>query len=407
MISSSSTNALPAHVSPEQVRPFPYILGHKTTADPYSFVPEIRNYPPIFWAEKVINGVDGAWVPRRAEDVRKVFSDSEHFTVRDMAPFARLCGESWFLVPAEVDPPLHTVLRSTVNPLFTPKKMALLEGKIRQYAREYVREMAPRGQCNFMNDFAFEFPIRVFLELMGLPQERVAEFLSWEHSLLHEPDIAKIIDATRAVNAYLAEECESRRRAPRDDLITFAVQADVKGRPMTDDEITGFCFNLFIGGLDTVSTNMGLQFRHLAERPDHQATLRENPEKIPAALDELMRAYSPILNRRECIKEVEIAGQKILPGDKIMVPAFLAGRDPEEFPNPDEVILDRKPRHVTFGYGVHTCIGMHLARREMRIGMEEFLSGIPEFRIAPGAVVESYLAGTIQPVEIPLVWEAA
>nr|WP_245405787.1 cytochrome P450 [Sphingobium sp. Sx8-8] len=242
---------------------------------------------------------------------------------------------------------------------------------------------------------------------MGLPQERVAEFLSWEHSLLHEPDIAKIIDATRAVNAYLAEECESRRRAPRDDLITFAVQADVKGRPMTDDEITGFCFNLFIGGLDTVSTNMGLQFRHLAERPDHQATLRENPEKIPAALDELMRAYSPILNRRECIKEVEIAGQKILPGDKIMVPAFLAGRDPEEFPNPDEVILDRKPRHVTFGYGVHTCIGMHLARREMRIGMEEFLSGIPEFRIAPGAVVESYLAGTIQPVEIPLVWEAA
>lgn len=407
MSSAAATADRPTHVSEELVRPFPYILGHKTTDDPFSYVAAIREYPPIFWADKMVNGVRGAWVPRRAADVRKIFADTEHFTMKDFAPFAKLLGETWFLVPAEVDPPLHAILRSTVNPLFTPKRMAALEDRIRSYARDYVQAMKPRGQCDFMKDFAFEFPIKVFLELMGLPQDRVAEFMEWEHCLIHEPDLDKIIAATRAVNAYLAEECEDRRQNPRDDLITFAVQADVKGRPMTNDEITGFCFNLFIGGLDTVSTNMGLQFRHLAERPDHQAMLRENPEMIPDALDELMRYYACILNTRECVKELEIAGQTILPGDKVMLPTFLAGRDPEEYPNPDEVILDRKPRHVTFGYGPHLCIGMHLARREMRIAMEEFLSAIPDFRIAPGAKIESYLAAIIQPVALPLVWDVA
>lgn len=394
----------PDHVPPELVRPFPYVLGATTFADPFSYISEIRSYPPIFWADNVVMGVRGAWVPRRAKDIRSVFADSEHFTMKDFAPFAKLCGESWYLVPAEMDPPDHGLLRSVVNPLFTPKRMAALEDKIRLYAREYVQQLAPQGQCDFMKDFAFEFPIKVFLELMGLPQERVGQFMAWEHGLLHEPDLDRVIAATRAVNAYLAEECEDRRRNPRDDLITFAVQADVKGRPMTQDEITGFCFNLFIGGLDTVSTNMGLQFRHLAETPEHQKLLRENPAMIPNAISELMRFYAPIMNSRECIKELEIAGQVIRPGDKVMLPTFLAGRDPEEFPDPDRVILERNPRHVTFGYGAHLCIGMHLARREMRIAMEEFLAGIGEFRITPGASVESYLAAVIQPISLPLTW---
>jgi cytochrome P450 len=208
------------------------------------------------------------------------------------------------------------------------------------------------------------------------------------------------------VNAYLRAHCDNRRRAPRDDLLSFAVQAEIDGRKFTGDEVTGICFNLFVGGLDTVSTNMGLQFRHLAERPDHQAILRATPAMIPDAIDEFMRAYATIMNTRACIKQTSIAGVTIREGDRIMLPAFLAGRDPQAFPNPDEVILDRRPRHVTFGYGIHLCLGMHLARREMRIAIEEFLAHIPPFRIAPGACIESYLAGTIQPVALPLVWNA-
>jgi cytochrome P450 len=400
----TTIQSIPAPVPPELVRPFPYLLGATTTEDPFSFVAEIHRGPEIFWAERVVKGTDGAWVPRLEEDVRAVFSDNEHFTVRGFPPFAKLVGESWYLVPAEMDPPDHTMFRTALNPLFTPRRMLALEDTIRRYAREYILDFRDAGYCDFMKDFAFKFPIKVFMELMGLPQELVGQFMDWEHSLLHESDLEKIKRATLDVNAYLREQCGDRRVNPKDDLLTFGVQAKVDGRNFTDDELTGFCFNLFIGGLDTVSTNMGLQFRHLAGRPDHQALLRSNPEMIPDAIVEFMRAYAPIMNSRECIKETKLRGMTIKKGDIVMLPTFLAGRDPAAYSEPEKVILDRRPRHTTFGYGVHLCIGMHLARREMRIAIEEFLKEIPEFRIAPGATIESYLAGVIQPIEIPLVW---
>jgi cytochrome P450 len=404
---TSTSVPLPDHVPAELVRPFPYILGEKTAKDPYSFVPDIHREPPVFWAERVVNGVSGAWVPRRDQDIRALFHDVEHFSNRGLAPFAELLGESWELVPAMYDPPRQGDYRRLLNPLFTPAKMALLEDKIRAYARDLALALRDRGGCDFMRDFAFEFPIRVFLELMGLPQDKVGQFLEWEHGLLHEPDLEKIKQATRNVNAYLWDECEDRRVNPRDDLLTFAVRdAAVNGEPFTADEITGFCFNLFIGGLDTVSTSMGLQFRHLAEHPDHQATLRANPDMIPDAIEELLRAYSPILNRRLCIKDKTLHGATIRAGDMVMVPTFLANRDPEAYSRPDEVILDRKPKHLTFATGPHLCLGIHLARRELRIAMEEFLAHIPEFGIAPGAVIETYLQGTISPVAVPLVWRA-
>jgi cytochrome P450 len=353
----------------------------------------------------MINGVEGAWVPRRERDIRAAWADTEHYTTRGFPPWAGLLGEPWRLIPTELDPPEHVGFRAALNPLFTPKRMALLEDRIRAYAREYVLGLRAAGSCEFMQDFAYGFPIRVFLELMGLPQDQMRQCLSWEHGLLHEPNLDIVRQATREVNAYLRAQCDERRRSPRDDLLSFAVRAEVDGHTFTDDEVTGVCFNLFVGGLDTVSTNMGLQFRHLAERPDHQATLRANPAMIPDAIDEFMRAYATIMNIRTCIKQTSIAGVTIRAGDRIMLPAFLAGRDPQAYPQPDEVILDRRPRHVTFGSGIHLCLGMHLARREMRIAIEEFLAQIPPFEIAPGARIESYLAGTIQPVALPLVWD--
>jgi cytochrome P450 len=403
-VTADTASRLPAHVSPDQVRPFPYILGATTTGDPFSYIAEIHRGPEIFWAERAVNGIDGAWVPRRAADIERVFLDNEHFTIRGFPPFARLVGESWYLVPTELDPPEHGRFRSAFNPQFTPQRMARLEDRIRIYARDYVAGFRNAGGCEFMRDFAFEFPIRVFLELMGLPQERLGEFLAWEHALLHDADLDHIRQAVLDVNAYLREQCADRRLNPRDDLISFGVQVEVDGRRMTDDELTGFCFNLFIGGLDTVSTNLGLIFRHLAERPDHQAALRANPAMIPDAILELMRAYPCILNSRQCIKDTIIGGATVRSGDKVMLPTFLAGRDPERYPEPDEVILNRRPRHLTFGYGVHLCLGMHLARRELRIAIEEFLAGIPEFRVADGAVIESYLASIIQPIALPLSW---
>jgi cytochrome P450 len=394
----------PAHVPAGLIRPYPFILGAKSKQQPHSFIRAIHDGPEIFWAERATSGIQGAWIPRTLDLLHQIYNDTTHFTVRDSAPFARLIGESWYSVPSEVDPPLHALLRSMVNPVFTPKRMAVLEDKIRQYAREYILAFKTRGGCEFMTDFAFEFPIKVFLELMGLPQERVGQFMAWEHKLLHEPDINEVIAGTRAVVAYLREEIADRQKHPRDDLVTYGIQVEKDGRRLTADELVGFCFNLFIGGLDTVSTNMAWQFHHLAQHPDHQAILRRDPAMIPAAIEEMMRVYAAVATARECIRPVEIGGVSIMPGDKVMLATYLAGHDPAAYADPEAVIIDRAPRHVSFGYGLHLCIGMHLARREMRIALEEFLKEIPTFRIAPDADITYYLAAIMQPIQLPLAW---
>lgn len=395
---------IPAHVPEDLVRPFPFIFGTTTEQDPFNdLAAAVHEGPAIIYAPHAYPGGTPAWVPRRTEDLRAIYYDTEHFSSNDFSPYAKLVGETWINSPAELDPPDHGPFRAMVNPVFTPKAMAALEDKIRGYAVEYIDRFAAKGACEFMGDFAFEFPIKVFMELMGLPHDRMGQFLDWEMNLLHNHDLAKIAVATRSVVDYLRGEIDDRRANPRDDLITFGVQAQKQGKALTDDELVGFTFNLFIGGLDTVSTNMGLHFWHLATHAEDQAALRADPARIPNAIEELMRAYGAVTTFRTCKKEVAVNGVTFLPGDKVAMSTTLAGRDPTEFDDPAAVRFDRRPRHVSFGFGPHICVGMHLARREMRIAMEEFLTRIPDFRVQDGHVVRCHL-GMIQPVELPLVW---
>jgi len=307
-------------------------------------------------------------------------------------------------VPAETDPPMHGLYRAIINPLFAQIRMRELETRVRDIARDYIARFRDRGACEFMGEFAFRFPIAVFLELMNLPIARVDEFLSWEKKLLHSADLAEIADGTRSIRDYLLDVIEERRAHPGDDFISIGLAAKVEGRKLTDDELMGFCFGLFVGGMDTVSTNMGLHFRHLAENPQHQRQLRANPAQIPEALEELLRAYSAVTTFRTCIKPVQIAGVQIMPGDKVAMATTLANRDPAVFPHANEIQLDRNPRQMTFGHGPHRCVGAPLARRELTIAMEEFLGDIPEFRLEPGATIMTFLGGMIQPATLPLVW---
>ena len=404
-ISSMFANAeVPAHVPGDLVRSFPYGLGLKTKEQPHTYIAGIHEEPPVFWARHSSGTPFGGWVVRRMEDLRQIYYDTEHFSANTGSTFSTMIGEHWINVPSELDPPLHTKLRSALNPLFTPKRMAALEDKVRDHARQAIARFKDKHACELMGDFAFEFPIRIFLDLMGLPQDRMQDFLAWEHRLLHSLDFNGVIETVKTVSGYLREEIDARRDAPRDDFISYGLSVEAEGERLTDDQVMGFCFGLFLGGLDTVSTNIGHQFRHLAEHQEHQALLRREPERIPNAIEEMMRAYAAVATPRRCIKEYRIGDVTMQPGDLVLMATFLAGRDPEAFENPGDVDFDRKPRHVSFGYGAHTCIGMHLAKREMRIALEEFLSAIPQFRIAPEATVESYLGGMIAPIALPLAW---
>ncbi len=403
--SEAASPVRPAHVPDALVRPYPFAgLERTTTADPRSFLPEVHKGPAVFWADGAHHLAAGAWIPRRFEDLQKINMDSEHFSPRGMSPYGALLGESWFLLPVEADPPVHALYRLALSPLLAASRIAVLDDKIRSYARTRMEALKPAGGCEFVTDFAFEFPIRVFLDLMGLPQEGMSQFLAWEHMILRSSNREEMTEATRSITEYLEAECESRRVNPKNDLLTLCVEAEIEGRKLTRDELTGFCFNLFVGGLDTVSTNMSSHFRYLAERPDQQRLLRAHPEKIPDAVEELMRAYAGVTTSRRCIVETQIGDVTVMPGDFVMLPTMLGSNDPEVFENPELIDFDRKPRHVSFGYGPHICIGIHLARRELRIAMEQALAVLPEFSLEPGAEITSYLAGIVGPRELPLVW---
>jgi cytochrome P450 len=395
----------PAHVPESLVRDYPIPFGGIMEGSPFKGTFQgLRDYPEVFYSMDAYPGFQPSWIMRRTEDMRAVYLDHEHFSAKDFAPFAMLAGETWSSLPVESDPPMHGLYRSFINPLFAPKAMAALEDKIRGYARDYILSMKPKGGCEFLKDFAFEFPIKVFLEMMGLPLERTADFMAWEMDLLHNHDMAAVGTATKNVTAYLRSEIAARKANPRDDLLSYGVTNTIDGRALTDDELVGFAFNLFIGGLDTVSTNMAWQFLHLAENPADQEHLRANPKEIPHAIEELMRAYGAVTTFRTCIKATTIRGVDIQPGDKVAMATSLSGRDEKAFDEPDSVNFARRPRHTSWGYGPHMCVGMHLATREMRIAMEEFLDEIPPFRLDPKVPLRTLLGGMLQPEKLQLVW---
>ncbi|MBK6492611.1 MAG: cytochrome P450 [Sphingomonadales bacterium] len=397
--------SIPAHVSDDMIKDWPFQFGTKHKGNPYVDLvdPVHASYPDIFFTRDSYPGAQPAWVVRRFDDVSAIYKDNVNFINMGFAPFAMLTEEDWHLVPAEMDPPKHGRYRAMIFPLFTPKAVRALEAKVSDYASQYINQFKDKGGCEFMSEFAFEFPIKVVLDLIGLPQDMVGQFLEWETDLLHGHDLETIAAATKNVVAYLRAEIDERKRKPREDLLTFGVNAEVDGVKMTDDEVLGFAFNLFIGGLDTVSTNLGLQFWHLATHHEDQTKLRANPALIPDAIEEMLRAYAAVSTFRTVAKKVEVNGVTMMPGDKVIMSTTLAGRDPAVWANPETIDFGRKPQHVSFATGPHLCLGLHLARRELTFAMSQFLKDVPQFRLAPGTETEFHL-GMIQPLALPLVW---
>ncbi|MGW8204688.1 MULTISPECIES: cytochrome P450 [Sphingomonadales] len=398
-------NDLPDNVPRELVMPFALTPRRATTVNPYTdIIPKLHEGPPIFYGTDVFPGRQPGWVVRRAEDLRKIYADTDSFGKRGNTGFAAGIGESWDIIPTELDPPRHTGFRNALNPVFSPKRMGELDGKVRLRAREYIDKFKDKGECDFVRDFAIPFPVSIFLDLLGLPQEEMQQFLDWEFSLLHTDDMEDRVKGTRAVKAYLLNAIEDRRKNPGDDLISIALQLEYEGRQWTPEEVFGHCFNLYLGGLDTVSANIGLHFHHLATHPADQDALRQNPAGATVAIEELLRAYAAVTTFRICTKDVVLHDVTIRAGDRVAMSTPLGSNDPEAFEAPTHIRFDRRPSHLTFGYGPHRCLGAHLARRELQIAMQEMLAALPAFTVQPGFDVPFYLSNIIHVESLPLVW---
>jgi len=396
---------IPAHVPPGLVRDFPLAARQTIYENPHeALMPAIHAGPPALMATNGYLGFYPCWVFRRSEDIKTLFQDTQNFVKKGNTGFAAMIGEDWDVIPTELDPPRHTAIRRLLNPLFTPASVAVMEHKVRERARSTVAAFRERGHCEFIREFAAPYPVSIFLDLLGLPVDRIWEFLEWEFALLHSSRIEERAAGVRAVKAYLLEVIEERRKRPGDDLISNALRLEVDGQKLTPIEVFGHCFNLYLGGLDTVSAAIGMQFAYLARNGEQQARLRADPSLLPKAMMELLRAYATTSHYRVCSQDVEVCGVLVKAGDKVMVSPALAGRDPEAYDNPGEIRFDRNAPLLTFGYGIHRCLGVYLAQREMLFALEEVLAALPPFRLRDGFAIPYRTGGVMQAAALEIEW---
>lgn len=364
---------------------------------------ELRTEAPV-----VYNSIaNGYYIVTRHEDILATLQDAETFSNRAIEVFSPEPDYKW--IPETLDGSEHYQWRQQLGPLFSPRAMTRLDESVRQRAVELIEEIAQKDSCDFMADFAFQYPTSIFLELMGLPREDLDQFMQWEDDILHGTGSAEDIlerqaAAMGAVNAYFAQVIAARRIDPGDDLISSALGFEIDGQPVSDADMGSFCLLMFMAGLDTVSATLGLSFYHLARHPDDRQRIVDDPELIPTAIEEFIRAYAIVVPARKATRDTEIAGCPIKAGEMIALPMNMATRDENEFEGATSVQIDRTPnRHIGFGAGPHRCLGSHLARRELRIAMEEWHKRIPEYRLADGA--EPREAGNMLGInEVPLVW---
>lgn len=400
---------VPAHIPMHLVRDFD--LWAELTAqgeNAYAWAAELhRTTPPIFWIPR-LGFLSATWVPRRAEDLRRILQDSQTFSSVGLTPYAMLLGESWRLAPLEIDPPEHAKYRALLNPLFTPKKVEALEQNIRQLANQLIDEVEAHGRCDFNEAFAKPFPTLIFLTLMGWPLEDRPLFQHWTQTLIKSADLQTVTENARAITTWIRNHIAERRANPGDDFTSYLLNSEIDGRPLTDDEMLGINFLIFIAGLDTVTSCLGLFFRHLARHPEQQEQLRANPELIGDAVEELLRSYSIVNMRRTVTCDVQIGDVMMKKGDMVLISTELANLDPEVFDEADKVDFLRgagTAPHMAFSYGVHRCVGSHLARRELRIAMELWLQRLSPLRIADDTTPKFNAFGVFGMEDLHLQWD--
>ncbi len=372
-------------------------------SDPYPIWDELRQSCPVAHTERR----GGAWLPTRYEDVAAVAYDTETFSSRDVGVLPPMEGTTLLSAPPITsDPPFHTAARRIVLPFFSPRSVEKLEHKTRSICLELLDAIGDAPTADAAGDYAQHIPVRVISHMLGIPEEEEATFTDWAIRIFQgaatNPDDGRA--ATKEILAYFEEQVEMRRMERSDDLISFLLDADLEGDPLTQKHILGTCFLLLMAGIDTTWSGIGASLWHLATHRDDRDRLVAEPELIPTAVEEFLRAYSPVTMARVATQDTEIGGCPVHAGDRVLLNFPSGNRDPEKFGQPDEVIIDREQnRHFAFGIGIHRCLGSNVARMEMRVAIESWLERFPRFELAPDAEVRWGGAQVRGPREVPVV----
>jgi cytochrome P450 len=404
--------ARPDHVPAAAVYDFDMFRDAALTTDPHERIRElIREAPPVFWTPRN----EGHWVLTGHQENYEASRDTETFSseiqpaamiemIRPMLPAD--IGHIPLPRPINLDPPLHTIYRAPLQAAFSPRAMMARREDIRELANALIDQVIDQGHCDFIPAIAEPLPVQVFLKMMGLPLERMAEFRDLVHEFL--APMATPFDPIlrmRKVADAMKGEIAARRSDPRDDLISLLWRSEIDGKAMTFELMEDFAVLLFIAGLDTVINGMGFGIRHLAANPGLQNELRANPKLIVEAAEELLRRYTFTVPTRRITRDVEFNGVTMKAGDRLMLFLPAADLDPREFAEPDTFDLSRENNvHIAFGVGPHRCLGSHLARIELQVIYEQMLARLPEFRLDPDKAARFHAGNIIAIDSLPLLW---
>jgi cytochrome P450 len=321
------------------------------------------------------------------------------------------------LIPLQIDPPDHKTYRRILDPLFSPRQMALLEEPITGLVNDLLDRFEGRDEIDFAKDFSIPFPSQVFLTLLGLPLEELPRFLAMKDGIIRpdhvtgrdrmsETAVAHQRATAQSIYAYFEEVLEQRQQDgdDRDDLLTTFLHSEVDGRHLTREEILDICFLFLIAGLDTVTASLDCFFAYLADHPEQRRRLSADPAIIPSAVEELLRWETPVMGvMRVAAEDTELGGCPIRKGQQVSVLLGSANTDDEEFGDGDEVRLDRDAnRHLAFGGGIHRCLGSHLARQELRVALREWHRRYPDYAVKPGHTLD-YTTGIRSIDHFPMV----
>ncbi len=360
-------------------------------ADPYPMYRQLRETEPVCWLPFDAPPY-GMWLVTRYADVAAALKDPR--LSKDPRPF--LPPE--YLTPLDLtmlstDPPDHTRLRSLVSQAFTPKRIKDLEARIRAIVDDLLAHLHPDGPLDFIAEVALPLPVIVIAELLGVPPDDRMMFRAWSTDVVRgadstqqsEENMRKQQAAMAALVGYFQDLIRRRRVARAPDVISGLIDArDVQDR-LTEDELLGTCILLLIAGHETTVNLLGNGLLALLQHREQVERLRQKPELIPCAVEEMLRFHSPVQRAtfRAATEVIEIAGRRIEPGQQVSAVIGAANRDPAQFPDPDRFDAGREPnRHLAFGRGSHFCLGAPLARTEARIAFTRLLAQLPELRLA-------------------------
>jgi cytochrome P450 len=364
----------------------------------------LRDHMPVMAVEhEMMTGTSVAL----HDDVMTVLQNPDVFSSLGAAEI----GQVRPLIPLEIDPPEHSKFRKLLDPLFAPRRVALLEESTRALVNDLIDAVIADGGCNFHSSIAEPLPSQVFLTMFGLPVERTAEFIELKDGIIRPP-VDNFDDATafrnetgRKIYAVLQEAIDEKKANPTDDFISQFLEAEVEGHRLTEDDVLDIGYLFFLAGLDTVTASLDCMLAYLAQNPAEQQRLVDRPEDVPAAMEELLRWETPVAGViRVATKDTELSGCPIHAGDKVSVNLGSANTDERFWTDADTVDFDREiNKHIAFGGGVHRCLGSHLARMELRVCLEEWHKRVPSYELKPGTTPE-YTMGLRSVDNLELVW---